>query len=626
MRSIGGRSVRAVLNPVWMGALLVVFQAHGSLLAEEDEDLGSTFARVRYAEGVLNLESAQEGEITEAGLNSPLAPGDTLQAESGRAEIALADGSVIWLEEGTRLTLRSLTDINNRYERSNVLALGNGSLRIEAAEPGRDEVFRIDTEAGSVYLLSGGSIRIDAEEGTTTVSSLRGVAEVSGDAGSALVRTGERCSVRAGRTPSEPRAFNTLRQDDFDRFCEVRGAAYMRRDGEDEIDTIEEDIPREVSPYVRELTVYGGWHMVPDYGWVWRPTYYGAWAPYVNGYWTWCPTGWAWVSYDVWGWAPYHYGRWDHVVSLGWVWIPGRVWSGAWVSFAIGSSHIGWCPLNYYNRPVFQDASIINVVNIQVNRLDTRGWRFVPLGRFRDRRGERFVRADRLARGTELVVSRRLPRFSPKEITERPERGRSFLETARSTRTPLPVAGPPDRPLSFLNLERGSPGRRPSRGEVQPSPRGRSSQERGRPRPQPGPSPQTALPRAPVEGHPPRVARPGETTREPRVRPQETGGGVRRPQQRVQEPSRSQPGQRVEPRRSAPSRSAPPRPQARETDPRGGHVVEKIIGGVRRDRAETRGPAREQPRAQKKATGSESRERLKGPPPRPPRKEEDKDH
>src|SRR5262249_18297185 len=162
--------------------------------------------------------------------------------------------------------------------------------------------------------------------------------------------------VDPGRAPTEPRRFNTARLDDFDDFCASRQEAYLRRDAAGTQAPAVEEVPDEVHPYLPELSYYGSWYRAPDYGWAWRPVYTAGWVgPYGNGYWSWCRTGWTWVSYDPWGWAPYHYGRWDFLVDVGWVWIPGRVWGGAWVSFAVSSGHIGWCPLNYYNRPVFQD-------------------------------------------------------------------------------------------------------------------------------------------------------------------------------------------------------------------------------------------------------------------------------
>ena len=81
--------------------------------------------------------------------------------------------------------------------------------------------------------------------------------------------------------------------------------------------------------------------MAPD----WRPYYYGQWAH--------SPVGLTWVSYEPWGWAPYHYGRWHWAVGFGWFWIPGFVFSPAYVSWAIGPSYWGWCPLGFYDYPVY---------------------------------------------------------------------------------------------------------------------------------------------------------------------------------------------------------------------------------------------------------------------------------
>ena len=382
-------------NPRWSRLALLVTSilfAGGALapaLADykDDPEYGSVYGRIRYLESGLTLLRAGEGTVTEGNVNDPVAPGDRLTTDDGRAEIGLADGSVLWLDQGTRLDVRNLSDINNRYEKTNLFALESGAIRIDASDPdSKDRTFRVDTEAGSIYLLSGGSFRIENEDGATTVYSFRGVAELSGDEDSVLVRTGERGSVQPGRLPSEPRRFNTARLDDFDRFVDLRQEAFLRNAGDRAPQEMAEEVPDEVQPYVSELSYYGSWHRAPSYGWVWRPVYHGSWGPYVNGYWSWCRGGWVWVSYDPWGWAPYHYGRWDFAVDIGWVWIPGRVWSGAWVSFAVGSSYVGWSPLNYYNRPVFHDVTIVNVVNVNVTRLQPRGWRFVNVDRFADRR------------------------------------------------------------------------------------------------------------------------------------------------------------------------------------------------------------------------------------------------
>lgn len=613
--SIDPKAEGTIIPAILAGALLFL---PAVTAAFADDESGSTYARVRHVEGRLSLQTA-DGEVTDATLNTPITPGDRVRAVDGRAEIELADGSVIWLEEGVHLDLRTLADNDNRYERNNVLALGEGSIRINAVEPEeKDKVFRIDTEAGSVYLLSGGSFRIDAGGDLATVSSLRGVAEVSGDAGSELVRTGERASVRAGREPSAPRPFNTLRLDDFDRFCEDRLAVYVEDDAGAESEEVEENLPHEVRPYYRELSVYGGWRHLPTYGWVWRPSYYGSWGPYVNGYWTWYPTGWVWVSYDVWGWAPYRYGRWDFVFDVGWVWIPGRSWSGAWVSFAVGPSHIGWCPLNYYNLPVFHRGRLNTGVGVALGRLNPRGWRFAPVGRFNDRHVSRVaVRADRLPGGTELVVSGRLPRFNPREIAERPERGRGFVEKVRAARTPLPgVAAVTDKPKPFREFERG-----PVRD------RSRDTLSRGRPRQGQGarsvreparrsvPNPPD---RGPRTGTPDRLGRPHPRPETAAPTPDRGRGGdrpgVRRddaPAPRARRPGQTGPrGGRpgAGPQREPGLKGKPGggRQEGSGIERRPGHVVDRLFDKARRERVrQPSGPRVESPR------GGSGRERAR---------------
>src|SRR5206468_5781339 len=150
--------------------------------SSEDPEYGSTFGRVRYLEGSMTLQRTADSESTDATVNDPVAAGDRLLNGDGRSEIGLADGSTVWLDVGTRLSVRNLADIDSRYESTNLFALEAGAVRILAPDPeNRNKTFRVDTEGGSVYVLSGGSFRIETDEGITTLYSFRGVAELSGD-------------------------------------------------------------------------------------------------------------------------------------------------------------------------------------------------------------------------------------------------------------------------------------------------------------------------------------------------------------------------------------------------------------------------------------------------------------
>src|SRR5206468_3075332 len=169
-----------------IGGVLMAFSGAAGLThaadPAEDPEYGSTFGRVRFLQGSMTLQKNVEGGSTAATETDPVAAGDRLLNVDGRSEIGLADGSTVWLDVGTRLSVRNLADIDSRYESTNLFALEAGAVRILAPDPeNRNKTFRVDTEGGSVYVLSGGSFRIETDEGITTLYSFRGVAELSGD-------------------------------------------------------------------------------------------------------------------------------------------------------------------------------------------------------------------------------------------------------------------------------------------------------------------------------------------------------------------------------------------------------------------------------------------------------------
>lgn len=541
-----------------------VLSAGFAAAAQPDEEVGSTYARVRYVEQGLSIERPSEGDILAGAVNAALIPGDTIQTTNGRAEIELADSSILYLDTDTRLELRNLADYDNRYERTNLLALRQGAIRVDNREAAdADSVFQIDTEAGSVYLLSSGSIRIEADGAGTTVASYSGVAEFSGDGGSVLVRSGQRAGVAVGSMPDEPRRFNTARTDGFDLFHDERVSAWTGGHG---APPEADEVPVEVRPYVRELSYYGTWTTLAPYGVVWRPVFTGAWAPYAHGTWAYYPSGWVWVSYDPWGWAPYHYGRWDYVSSVGWFWVPGRVWSGAWVSFAVSTTHVGWCPLNYWNRPVFHDAAFLSQPAVPVARLDPRGWQFVPVGRF----GRGALAASpvgRLPRGTEVVVTRSLPApLSPRAVAIHTEPS-SLVDQVRRSRVALPAATTSSgEPVSFRVQEQ----RRAAASTSAPGP--------ARPRnaaPRPAPSGTIPLPQASAHAPHPAPPRPPSNVTTTRAQEVAPPGQPGRPNSHPQRHDPSAAQRDPEAQRNDPAQAQ------RNTVPPHDPAVGRLVGGAR---------------------------------------------
>ena len=422
------------------------------ILADNSQPLDSDTtipARIRALEGPATIQREQEQDRVAATVNTPVFPGDRIDVGSGPLEIQLPEGSLIWLDAGASIQLLAVKDSNDDSREGTVLMLQEGVLEGEILGEGLQQAeMRIDTPESSVYLMSRGRFRVETAFGTTTVISYRGVVELAGDEGSALVRSGQQSRVESGEAPEEPWPVNTLRRDSFGEWCEERSASYVAESSAEDREFVE-DVPPPVRHYVSELDYYGAWRYVPTFGWVWRPTsLHVGWRPYYSGYWTWCPRGWTWVSYEPWGWLPYHYGRWSWVTSTGWVWIPGAVYSGAWVSWAVTPSYVGWCPLDFYNRPAYVN---LNYTNASVNQYGG-GWNFLPLNRWGARNLDReIVRADRVPRLQGAVTTRFLPHFDERQARVQPEVVQQVIRNSTDPQRPS-ERGP--RAMTFRQSDR----------------------------------------------------------------------------------------------------------------------------------------------------------------------------
>jgi uncharacterized protein DUF6600/FecR-like protein len=545
-------------------------------------------ARIRALEGDATLQRQQEQDVVEATVNSPLYPGDGIQTGDGRVEVEFPDGSVLWLDSHTGVEVVGIRNPGAESADNTVLRLQSGALEMDyrGAGASSNEDPRIDTPESSVYLMGRGRFRVESNREATTLVSLRGVAELAGDSGSVLVRSGQRSSVQRDAVPDSPVAVNTLRPDDFDQWCEERQAGYVSEDeGEDR--QYVQGVPTPVRHYVTELDNYGDWQWMASFGWVWRPTIYQVgWRPYYNGYWSWAPYGWTWVAYEPWGWAPYHYGRWCYIGSTGWVWIPGAVYAGAWVSWAVTPTYVGWCPLDFYNRPAYVSLHVTNVAAAPYGG----GWNFLPLNRFTDRGAARImVRSDRVPNLQGAITTRTLPRFSPDQIRTRPDLGRQVVRDSSAHQFQLGPRDPGGREsgASFrqsdrrelahwpgTRRERLAPADRPGtsvpitpRKAIEPAPRPRipTGKSPGVQDPHSLPDPARTPPGGRGRGE---LARP---SREGRFAPGSGGAAgvpLRRPSAGRQE------GMEVRPRRSS---SGPPATQdSRDASTR---VLDRIFGG-----------------------------------------------
>jgi hypothetical protein len=120
--------------------------------------------------------------------------------------------------------------------------------------------------------------------------------------------------------------------------------------GADGGDAYADTDPGALTDFRATLDPHGTWVDDPTYGQIWVPNGDEVgpnFAPYVSeGSWAY-DDDYTWVSNYEWGWVPFHYGRWAWT-GASWGWIPGRVYSGAWVNWRVGSEgygYLGWGPM-----------------------------------------------------------------------------------------------------------------------------------------------------------------------------------------------------------------------------------------------------------------------------------------
>lgn len=301
---------------------------------------GDIPAHISHIEGSVTLE--REKRLEPAELNVPLLAGDQIVTRRGRVEVLFADGSIVAIDDETEVEFLS----------DSLVKLDQGRLRIRIQRTTKELEYRVDTQAGTVWIDQPGEYRVQlavARDGETEVdlAVYRGAAELVNDHGSTMVSAGAGSVATANTAPSKPFAVNSARRDDFDRWTD--DARNARVSSAQSV----EYLPEEVSVYAGAFDTYGSWeYYQPSGGYVWYPTVAATWRPYHQGRWSYSNYyGWFWVGVDYWSWPTHHYGYWG-VHGSRWYWVPGSYWAPAYVSWYSAPGYVGWCPLGYGGVPV----------------------------------------------------------------------------------------------------------------------------------------------------------------------------------------------------------------------------------------------------------------------------------
>lgn len=380
----------------------------------------SAYSYVREVSGDVTVVSGLNGTV-EAKRNLPISAGDELRTnDPGRAEVALAEGSVLHVGGGTSVQFVSLYAQQGTDDSVSAISLREGSLVLSVVGSDENAVPRVDTEDVTIYTRPGARVRVNADPRHGTAVVVRaGSVEVSSPAGNYTVRAGNYLLAHGQEEPEVARG--SFSRDRFDIWAADRLAATY-------------DSPRNASSqYVGEenagdvasLDGYGNWDYNSTYSsYVWRPTVTVGWTPYSTGSWYYTPAGLTWWSADPWGWYPNHYGNWFFDAGWNsWCWSPGYVYSPAWVYWAYTPSYVGWCPTgwyggyspwwnNYYQNWSYPRAGLAFALNgtFATRRVDLRGWNFTGSNGFGTTRGRVDVVpgtrvVDRL--GSQLAISSR---------------------------------------------------------------------------------------------------------------------------------------------------------------------------------------------------------------------------
>jgi hypothetical protein len=349
------------------------FQDASDQGSQAQVDPPSRVARMANLSGDVSFSPAGENDWSRAQRNRPMATGDKLFTDNGRAELQIGASSIL-VDQRSNMDFLTLNDQMTQVE------LTQGSLSLDIRRLGGGETYEIDTPTIAFVADRVGSYRIDVDPNgqTTTVSVRRGSGDAVGEGGNRIrVDEGQRLVFNDSQLQNYQTA-DLRNNDGFDTYVTERATRYEHAPAR-------HYVSEEVVGY-EDLDDNGTWEDAADYGHVWYPSGVAAdWAPYRDGTWDWVePWGWTWVDDSSWGFAPFHYGRWAYIGSR-WGWVPGPVdvrpvYAPALVAFVGGGGFgvdisvggpIGWFALGpgdvYFpsyrcGRDYFNHVNISNTV------------------------------------------------------------------------------------------------------------------------------------------------------------------------------------------------------------------------------------------------------------------------
>jgi hypothetical protein len=150
------------------------------------------------------------GSRAALGLGQPVQVGDILEvAASAKLRLRMADGSIVSLASGTRMTIRAYAVDAAGQRQDATLSLGQGLLRAIVAPVTGPAKFEVDTAVGTAAVRSTDWF-VEAFPASMQVGVLSGTIVMTSDATGASITIPARWGARleAGRDPVPPRTWS----------------------------------------------------------------------------------------------------------------------------------------------------------------------------------------------------------------------------------------------------------------------------------------------------------------------------------------------------------------------------------------------------------------------------------
>lgn len=313
--------------------------------------------RLSEAKGVVRMDRGNGAGFEAAIPNLPIIEGNSLQTETGAAEVEFEDNSSLRIAPGSLIEFPKLERMPGGTTVSSVRVV-KGMAYVSLMKTAGNE-FNLLFGQQSIRLQPASHVRLRLEGDEAKLAVMDGSVEIEGPSGVMDVAHKKTVSFSL-EDSSEPTVAREVESSPFDSWDKTSAEYHERFANMSGLNG---------SPYsygVSDMAYYGAFNDFGGCGTMWRPYFASAaWDPYSNGAWAWYQgAGYSWVSPYPWGWMPYNYGSWNYCPGVGYGWMPGGNWMGLNNMAMLGATGLrgpGRMPVRPVHPPMHGATTLIGV-------------------------------------------------------------------------------------------------------------------------------------------------------------------------------------------------------------------------------------------------------------------------